>query len=415
MSFPWFIALRYLTARRKQAFISLISFVSILGVGVGVMALIIATALMTGVQGEMRDRIVGATAHISVYKAPNTGGLLDVDTEAAKMQTDGVVGVAPGVVGQGMILHAGQNEPVQLKGIDPAREVTVTDLATSMQSGRLGDLVAPAPPGPDQDPVDDPILLGADLAKRLRASVGDAVVVITPEGVLSPAGVQARFRQFQVVGIFKLGFFEFDSNYALIPLPVALDFLSRPGPDVLQLKVADLNDAPAIGQRLQDQLGPTYITQDWTQLNASLYSALRLEKYAIALTIGLIVMVAALNIVASLVLLVMEKSRDIGILRTMGASTSAIRWIFLLQGLTIGAVGTFAGTVLGLIVCWVSEKYHLFELPGDVYQITRLRFDVQLDTVLTIVVSAMLVCLVATIYPSRRAAALDPAEALRYQ
>ena len=414
MSFSWFIARRYLTARRKQAFISLISFVSVLGVGVGVMALIIATALMTGVQGEMRDRIVGATAHISVYK-PAAGGLLDVDAEVAKMQVDGVVGAAPGVVGMGMILHAGQHEPVQLKGIDPAREVKVTDLGTSMTAGRLDDLVVPPEPGPDQDALDDPILLGADLAKRLRANVGDAVQVLTPEGVLTPAGVAPRLRQFRVVGIFKLGFFEFDSNYALIPLPTALEFLSRPGPDVIQLKVTNLQDAPAISTRLQEVLGPTYITEDWTQVNASLYSALRLEKYAIALTIGLIVMVAALNIVASLVLLVMEKSRDIGILRTMGAPAGAIRMIFLLQGLTIGAVGTTAGTVLGLIVCWVSEKYHLFELPGDVYQITRLRFDVQPDDVVTIVVSAMLVCLVATIYPSRRAASLDPAEALRYQ
>jgi lipoprotein-releasing system permease protein len=415
MSFSWFIALRYLTARRKQAFISLISFVSVLGVAVGVMALIIATALMTGVQGEMRDRIVGATAHINVWKRPDTGGLLDVEAEAAKMQIDGVVGAAPGVVGMGLILHAGQKEPVQIKGIDPAREVKVTDLGTSMVAGRLEDLVVPPEPRPDQDPVDDPILLGADLAKRLRAELGNAVQIMTPEGVLTPAGVVPRLRQFRVVGIFKLGFFEVDSNYALIPLPTALEFLSQPGPDVIQLKVARLQDAPAISARLQEKLGPTYTTEDWTQLNASLYSALRLEKYAIALTIGLIVMVAALNIVASLVLLVMEKSRDIGILRTMGAPAGAIRRIFLLQGLTIGAVGTLTGTVLGLIVCWVSETYHLFELPGDVYQITRLRFVVEPETVLTIVASAMLVCLLATIYPSRRAAALDPAEALRYQ
>src|SRR5687767_576012 len=331
MSFSWFIALRYLTARRKQAFISLISFVSVLGVAVGVMALIIATALMTGVQGEMRDRIVGATAHITVWKPPPSEGLLDVEAEAAKMQVDGVVAAAPGVVGLALMLHAGEAEPVQLKGIDPARDVKVTDLGTSMTAGRLEDFVVPEP-GPDQDPIDDPILLGADLAKRLRASVGDKVQIMTPEGVLTPVGVTARQRQFQVVGIFKLGFYEFDSNYALIPLPVALEFLSRPGPDVMQLKVTNLQDAPAISARLQELLGPPYVTEDWTVSNSSLYSALRLEKYAIALTIGLIVMVAALNIVASLVLLVREKSRDIGILRTMGAPAGAIRRIFLLQG-----------------------------------------------------------------------------------
>ncbi len=414
MSFPWFIALRYLTARRKQAFISLISFVSILGVGMGVMALVVATALMTGVQGELRDRIVGATAHITVYKT-GAGGLLNIDAEARKMQVDGVVGVAPVVVGQGLIVHESRSEPLQLKGIDPVREVQVTDLGTSIVAGTLADLVAPPETGPDEDPIFDPILLGDGLAERLGARVGMTVQIMTLEGVLTPVSVMPRVRRFRVVGIFKLGFYEFDANYGLIPLSVALDFLSVPGPDAMQLKVENLDAAPAIGERLQQSLGGSYVTEDWTQLNASLYSALRLEKFAIALTIGLIVLVAALNIVASLVLLVMEKSRDIGILRTMGAPASAIRRIFLLQGLTIGAIGTSAGALLGLVVCWVSEHYQLFELPGDVYQITRLRFQVDPIDVLTIVVSAMAVCLVATIYPSRRAAAVDPAEALRYQ
>jgi lipoprotein-releasing system permease protein len=414
MSFPWFIALRYLTARRKQAFISLISLVSILGVGVGVMALIIATALMTGVQGELRDRIVGATAHINVYKTER-GGLLDVPAELAKMRVDGVVAAAPVVMGQGMIQIAGRIEPVQLKGVDPALEVQVTDLGSSIQKGRLEDLVAPPEVGPDEIPAADPILLGVDLATRLNASVGDMVEIMTPEGVLSPVGITPRFRLFKVVGIFKLGFYQVDANYGLIPLSIAQDFLSKPGPDALQLKVANLDDAPDVSARLQSALGSGYVAEDWTQANAPLYSALWLEKVAIALTIGLIVMVAALNIVASLVLLVMEKSRDIGILRTMGAPASAIRRIFLLQGLTIGAVGTGVGAFLGILVCVICERYQLFSLPGDVYQITYLRFELVPADVITIIVSAMVVCLVATIYPSRRAAALDPAEALRYQ
>jgi len=414
MSFSWFIARRYLTARRKQAFISLISLVSILGVGVGVMALIVATALMTGVQGEMRDRIVGATAHINVYKTSD-GGLLDVEREIAKMQVDGVVGVAPVILGQGLIQLAGRAVPVQLKGIDPAREVLVTDLAGAIQQGSLADLVAPPEVGPDEIPAVDPILLGVDLAQSLNAAVGDTVQIMTPEGVLSPVGITPRFRLFKVVGIFKLGFYQVDANFGLIPLSIARDFLSRPGPDALQIKVANIDAAPEVSARLQAVLGAAYVSEDWTQLNESLYAALWLEKVAIALTIGLIVMVAALNIVASLVLLVMEKSRDIGILRTMGAPAAAIRRIFLLQGLTIGAVGTGAGTILGVLVCWVCETYELFSLPGDVYQVTYLRFEMVPADIITIVVSAMLICLVATIYPSRRAAALDPAEALRYQ
>ena len=414
MSFPWFIAFRYLTARRKQAFISLISLVLILGVGVGVMALIIATALMTGVQGEMRDRIVGATAHINVYKS-GPEGLLDVEAEIAKMKVEGVIGVAPVILGPGMIQMAGRHEPVQLKGIDPAREVLVTDLAGAIQKGSLADLVAPPVVGPEEMPLNDPILLGIDLAEKLNASVDDDVQVMTPEGVLSPVGITPRFRLFTVVGIFKLGFYQVDANFGMIPLSIAQDFLSRPGPDAMQIKVASLEAAPEVSARLQAALGPAYVAEDWTQTNEALYSALWLEKVAIALTIGLIVMVAALNIVASLVLLVMEKSRDIGILRTMGAPAAAIRQIFLLQGLTIGAVGTAGGAILGVLVCWVCEKYELFSLPGDVYQVTYLRFEVVPADVITIVVSAMLVCLGATIYPSRRAAALDPAEALRYQ
>jgi lipoprotein-releasing system permease protein len=413
-SFSWFIARRYLTARRKQAFISLISFVSILGVGMGVMALVIATALMTGVQGELRDRIVGATAHITIYKT-REGGLLDVADEVSKMGAEGVVGVAPVAVGQGLIAHRDVQEPFHIKGVDPDREVQVTDLGTSIIAGSLADLVPPPETGPDEDPIFDPILLGDGLAQRLGARVGSTVQVMTLEGVVTPVAVVPRIRRFRVVGIFKLGFYEVDANYGLVPLPVALDFLSKPGPDAMQLRVADLDEAPAIGRRLQESLGDSYYTEDWTELNASLYSALRLEKYAIALTIGLIVLVAALNIVASLVLLVMEKSRDIGILRTMGAPASMIRRIFMLQGLTIGAIGTTSGTLLGLLVCWVAERYRLFELPGDVYQITRLRFQVELLDVVTIVVAAMVICLVATIYPTRRAASLDPAEALRHQ
>ncbi|GMV21544.1 MAG: hypothetical protein AMXMBFR57_14930 [Acidimicrobiia bacterium] len=411
-NFAGFVALRYLTARRKQAFISLISLVSILGVGVGVMALVIANALMTGVQGEMRDRIIGATAHINVYKTDGSG-FTDLEAELARLMRPGVVAAAPTVLGQAMLQIGGVQAAVQLKGINPALEVQVTELGTSMLEGSPNALAA-LPVGEGRQGA-DPILLGADLAEQLRVRVGEFVELMVPSGTLSPFGVMPRLRPFIVAGIFKLGFHEFDANYALVPLDVAQSLFNEPAPRVIQLRVADIDAAPAIAAEIQDTLGITYTAEDWTVLNASLYEALRLEKMAIGLTIGLIVMVAALNIVASLVLLVMEKSRDIGILRTMGASSGAIRTIFMLQGVIIGAVGTTVGALLGVIVSLVCDRYQLFSLPGDVYQITHLRFRVEVLDVVMIVVAAMVVCLLATIYPSRQASKLDPAEALRYQ
>jgi lipoprotein-releasing system permease protein len=218
-----------------------------------------------------------------------------------------------------------------------------------------------------------------------------------------------------VVGIFQFGFFEYDSAFALVTLETAELLLKKPAPDQIQLRLADMDAAPRLRDRLQTQLGLAYQVQDWTEVNRPLYSALWLEKVAISMTIGLIVMVAALNIVASLVLLVMEKSRDIAILRTMGAPARSIRRIFVLQGLAIGLTGTIVGTVLGLIVCRVADHYQLIKLSSEVYQIAYLPFRVQALDVTVVVVSAIVVCFLATVYPSRQAGRLDPAEALRNQ
>jgi lipoprotein-releasing system permease protein len=408
-SLAWFIALRYLTARRKQAFISLISLVSVLGVGTGVMALVIANALMTGVQGEMRDRIIGATAHINVYKP---GGLVDVEAELARMRRPGVVAATPVVVGEGMLLAGSRRAPIQLKGIDPTLEVGVTDLGPAMVAGSVEALVPETDGAPSSL---DPMLLGAALAESLGVRVGDQVELLLAEGVMTPMGLFPRRLPFRMVGIFDMGFHEFDANYALIERRTAQRLLGRAAPTAIQLRVVDIEEAPAVAEDLRDALGIDYLVMDWRELNAPLYEALRLEKLAIGFTIGLIVMVAALNIIASLVLLVMEKHRDIGILRTMGAPATVIRRIFVLQGLAIGALGTSAGSLLGVAVSWVCDRYQLFSLPGDVYQITHLRFRVEALDVIVIVAAAMAICLAATVYPARRASAIDPAEALRYQ
>jgi lipoprotein-releasing system permease protein len=406
-SVEWYIARRYLTARRRQAFISLISIVSTLGVGVGMMALIVALGLMTGVQQELRDRIVGASAHVYVYKA---GGFGDLDAELARVRVPGVLAAAPVVTTIGVLTRqANASAFVTLRGVAPALEAEVTEIAAAMTEGSL-EALGNRPPE-----AHDGILLGADLAQSLGVSVGDRVFFLSDQVVVVPGGIAARPRPFEVVGLFRFGLLPMDTATAVVSIDAASGMLRRAGPDLIELRVDDLDEAPAIRRRLSEALGAAYVVQDWTELNEPLYQALWLEKVAIALTIGLIIMVAALNIVASLVLLVMEKSRDIAILRTMGAPARTIRRVFVYQGLAIGLVGTTAGTILGLLACWVADRYQLIRLPSDVYQITYLPFRVQPFDACLAFVSAVLICLLATLYPSRQAGRLDPAEALRHE
>jgi lipoprotein-releasing system permease protein len=401
------IALRYLLARRKQAFISLISLISMIGVAVGVTALVIALALMTGLQGELRDRILGSSAHVYVWKQ---GGLGDYHAEAARLrQVQGVTGAAPAILGKALIRTGRGDAFITVKGIDPALEASVTDLARAMERGSLQALASAdegQPPG---------ILIGADLSNQIGAFVGDDVTLTTPEGTLSPMGLIPRLRRFRVAGIFRLGLYEYDSAYGFIALDVAASLLNREQPDLIELRVADIYRAPQVADRIAGELGEEYLTQDWAAMNRSLFSALWLEKMAISITIGLIVMVAALNIIASLVLLVMEKSRDIAILKTMGASSRSIMTVFMLQGLIIGLSGTSVGAVLGVGLSEVLDRYKLIRVPTDVYQVSHVPFTVLPWDFVVVVVSAVLICFVATLYPSRQAAKLDPVQALRFE
>jgi lipoprotein-releasing system permease protein len=408
--FELFVAMRYLLAKRKQAFISVISFISILGVMVGVMAVLIALALMTGLQGELRDRIVGSSAQVYVYKLPLGDGIRDIPAEITKLKTvPRVVAVAPAVLGKGILTAGGdRTAPVTMKGIDPTLEPSVTDIRKAMRSGTLDAIRAPA----DER---DGIVLGVDLAKSLEVQVGDMVRLVTPDQILTPMGTMQHSRAFKVVGTFSLGLYEFDSEYGLIDMPVAERVFGRDKPDFLEVRVDDMWASSQVAEDIPKKLGDEYATQDWREMNKSLFSALKLEKMAIAITIGLIIMVAALNIVASLVLLVMEKSRDIAILKTMGASAPAIRRIFLLQGIIIGLVGTGGGMLAGIALIYVLDRYKLIHVPIDVYQISYIPFTLLPLDLLTVVTAAMLICLLATIYPSRQAAKLDPAQALRYQ
>jgi lipoprotein-releasing system permease protein len=398
------IALRYLLAKRKQAFISVISFISTLGVTVGVMALVVALALMTGLQQELRDRIVGSNPHIYVW---NTKGIDDYHAEADRLRAlPHVLGAAPAIQGQGL-LSAGETQPVQIKGIDPVLEQQVTNLRESITSGSIEALNTPEGDLPG-------ILLGKELAAKLGVTTGDSVS-LTMGVTLTPAGLLPRTRRLRVVGLFSLGLIEFDQTYGFLSLDVARRLLGKEKVDLIQLRVDDIFAAPRIAQSIPERLGAQYVTQDWADMNKSLFSALGLEKMAVSLTIFLIVMVAALNIVASLILLVMEKHRDIGILKTMGASANSVTTIFMMQGLIIGLVGTSVGAAAGYVASTVLTRYKLIKVPADVYQMSYMPFRVlPLDFAL-VVIGAILVCFIATLYPSRQAAKLDPVQALRYE
>ncbi len=410
MRFELHIALRYLLARRKQAFISVISLISTMGVAVGVMALVIALALTTGLQGEMRDRLLGSTGHAYVWK---TGGgpIEDYHAEVAKLRgVNGVVGVGPAILGKALITSGTEQMFINIKGIDPALEPSVTDIKTTLRKGSMDGLTAT-----DGETLPG-VLLGDKLAEQLSVGVGDSVSLLTPQsGSLTPMGLFPRSRTARVAGIFSLGMLEFDTEWGFVSLDFAERLVGAKGAQLLQIRVEDAEAAPEVVQRITAQLGDAYFAEDWQELNQSLFAALWMEKMVISITISLIVIVAALQIVASLVLMVMEKSRDIGILKTMGTSPRRISQIFMLQGLIIGIIGTTIGAVCSLALCWVLDTYRLIRIPMDVYQVTYVPFVVEPRDFLIVVGSAIVICFLATIYPSRQAAKLDPVQALRFE
>jgi lipoprotein-releasing system permease protein len=409
MPFELQVALRYLTARRKQAFISVISSISVLGVVVGVMALMVALGLMTGLQREIRSRILGATAHISVFKSRSDG--FDDYREVVERvrKAPRVQGAAPALYGKGLLTSGTASAVATLKGILPAQERTVTELGDQIEAGSLDALAGLGEGMP-------PILLGRDLATSLGASVGDVVTVTSPEGRLSPMGVLPRVMKFRVAGTVHSGLYEFDAQWAYLPLAAAQRLFGQGDrASLVEVKIDDMYAVREAAQGILDALGQGYLTSDWIQMNQSLFSALWLEKTAIGITIGLIVMVAALNIVATLILMVMEKHKDIAILVSMGASRASITRIFMLQGTVIGALGTLAGAVLGWGACRVLDHYRLIQVPVDVYQIAYVPFKLLPSDAALVVVGAVLICFLATIHPARGAARLDPAEALRYE
>ena len=404
------VALRYLTARRKQAFISLISAVAVLGVAVGVMSVLIALGLMTGLQSEIRSRILGATAHISVFR---TGAAAFEDVEAVVdevRKVPGVAGAAPAVYGKVLLTSPTGAAAATLKGIVPAEERTVTDVVAKVREGSataLGTDVAGAPA---------PILLGAALADSLNVATGDVVTLTSPRGRLSPVGLLPRVTRARVVGTVKTGLYEFDAAWGYLSLGAARRLIDDEGRTThVEVRLHDMFAVKKGAKAILARLGEGYVTTDWVEMNQALYSALWIEKVAVGTAIGLIVAVAALNIVATLVLMVMEKHKDIAILVSMGASRGSIMRVFMLQGTVIGLVGTATGGLLGAGACWALDRFRVVRVPESVYQIAWVPFRLLPAEASVVLAAALLVCFAATLYPARGAARLDPAEALRYE
>jgi len=414
MNFEFFVSLRYMLAKRRQTFISLITFISIAGVAVGVTALIVVLAVMNGFQRDLRDRILGITSHIVAGRFDGTISNYPEVVEEIK-QEPGVMGASPYVYTQVMLSSGRGVSGALLRGIDPQTAAEVVNIQKDMIRGNLKDLdesssVSASTPGHPG------IILGVELANNLGIRPNDWLTVISPTGRLTPMGQTPKSKVFQVVGIFQSGMFEYDNTLAYIGIDAAQQFLGIG--DVVsgvEVRIEDIYQAQKIARQLRSRLGASFWVRDWMQMNRSLFSALKLEKVVMFIILTLIVLVAAFNIVSSLIMLVMEKTRDIAILKAMGATTASIRKIFVLEGFMIGVSGTFLGLIGGFSLCAILKKYHFIELPRDVYYISTLPVHLEGLDVAIIAFSAIVISLVATLYPSRQAAKLEPAEALRYE
>jgi lipoprotein-releasing system permease protein len=416
MKYEWFIGLRYLKAKRKQTFISIITLISIVGVAVGVMTLIVVLAVMNGFEKNLKEKFLGTQAHLHLIKATQEG--FDHYEEVMKKveEVKGVVSATPFIFNQVMLSSESNVFGVVLNGIDPDRVGNVTDLARNMKAGRLRDLKG------ESD--SQGIILGAELAKHLGVSLNDAIQVISPLGTMTPMGMMPKMKRFRVVGIFYSGMYEFDNTLAYISIESAQKFFGM-GSRVtgIEIKTSDIYKVKEIGKEIRQKLGFPFWTRDWMEMNRNLFSALKLEKIAMFIILVLIVLVAALNIISTLIMVVMEKTKDIAILKSMGTPPKGILRIFVIEGGIIGVVGTALGTLLGLgiafnldkIVGFLENRFGFKIFSPDVYYIEKFPSQVNPMDVGLIVTTAVLISLLATLYPSWRASKLDPAEALRYE
>src|SRR3974390_672064 len=430
MQFELFVAARYLKAKRPQAVIGIITFISMVGVAAGVASLIIAIAINNGFRQDLQDRLLGSSSHINLLRVEADGIRNWQPLLSELVKQPHVVAGAPAIYEQVLISRGARAQGAVLKGNIPSEENKVSDLLNSVKAGSAAPLSATSPTtsqsttdSDEQNPLPAqlatslaPIVLGKDMADQLGAAVGSIVTATSPQGELTPFGIVPKYARFKVVGIFSSGFYDYDNSWAFIRLSDAQRLFDLSDViSVLEFKVDDIYKAGEIGRQLEAAAGKGFMSTNWMEQNRALFRALRLERVVTFITIGLIVFVAALNILISLIMMVMEKTRDIAVLVSMGAKRKQVRRIFIFQGLLIGVVGTAIGLVLGCSLSWAAGHYHWLSLSAEVYSIDYVPFAPRFWDAVLVCAVALGVSFVATLYPSWSAASVLPAEALRYE
>ncbi len=409
MRFELFMALRYLFSRRKQTFIYVISLMSIFGVALGVAALVVVLGVYNGFTTDIRDKILGANAHAIVMSfkpqaLDHSGPIMDV-----LKSSPGVTGATPFLYSEIMLSTPAGAKGLVLRGIDPDTAGSVLTILNHVQEGGLERLRAEeGPPG---------IIIGRELVRRLGLGLGSRVNLLAPAAEKSATGFAPRIRPFRVAGIFQTGMFEYDSTLGFVSLKAAQELMALPEGRIsgIELTVDDVYKADVIAERLQKELGPPFYVRNWMEMNANLFAALKLEKIGMFLILAMVVLIGSFSIITSLVMMVMEKTRDIAILMSMGATPGMIRRIFMLQGTIIGVVGTLAGYAAGISFAMLLKRYQFIKLPHGVYSLDHLPVLLSVSDIAVVGGSALALCFLATIYPARQAARLEPVEALRYE